>query len=200
MHSRIVFVFAVLALTACDTRVSSDAYYNRGGPEQLLDVSSEVVNLSVAGSGELAELSRWVNQDQPTRAELYCSAAAKSCKEARQVLELHGVPVMAVPSGDNSVALVYERILARDCRPTYLNHTHDQYWTTNADYGCAVAGNMVQHVSDKQQFVSPNIMDAPPATGAVGAYQGAYKPQQAASQPYTLDQSTLSQAKSSGGQ
>ena len=198
MHKRFLLALAMLALTGCERTPHESAYYNRGGPEQLLDVSSEVVNLSVSGSPELSELSRWVNQDQPTRAELYCNASAKSCKEARQVLELHGVPTMMVPSGDNSVALVYERILARDCNQRYTDHTHDQYWKNPSEFGCAIAANTVQHVSDKQQFVSPNIMDVPPATGAVSAYQGAYaKPAQAA-QSYNLNQSTLSQAKTSG--
>ena len=63
----------LLALSACQPKPSDSAYYNRGGPESLLDVSSEVVNLSVADPAALQELSTWIKQDQPTRAELYCN-------------------------------------------------------------------------------------------------------------------------------
>lgn len=186
----LVVLAAVLGLAACK-KPPATAYYNRGGPESLLDVSSEVVNLSVADPAALNELSTWINQDQPTRAELYCSEGDMRCSQARRVLDQHGIPTMVVPSGEYSVALVYERILARDCHQSFVDNTSNAWNANHPAFGCAIAGNMVQHVSNKQQFVSPNITDVMPATQAVRAYERAYSIA-APTQPYNIQQGLTS--------
>lgn len=183
----------LLALAACH-EPNDSAFFNRGGPESLLDVSSEVVNLSVAGPNELEELSNWIDGDQPTRAELYCMEGDIRCNEARQVLDLQGVPTMVVPSGDNTVALVYERILARDCSQRFVDNSSNPYNTAYDSFGCSVAANMVQHVSDKQQFISPNLTDVPRAEGAVQAYERAYTPRRAAPEAYSVQDSLTNSA------
>lgn len=186
----------VLLVTACVGKPNDHAYYNRGGPEALLDVSSEVVNLSVAGPMELSQLSAWVEQDQPSRAELYCSAGEPRCNEARKVLELHGVPVMQVPSMDNTVALVYERILARDCNQRFIDNHNNNWNAPYGSFGCSMSANIVQQVSDKQQFVNPNLTDLPPATGAVATYGRAYAPKQVSQEPQGIKESVVNAAKS----
>lgn len=185
----LISLAALLAVTGCK-RPPDSAYYNRGGPEALLDVSSEVVNLSVAGPNELSQLNAWIEQDQPSRAELYCSAGP-SCTEARKVLELQGVPVMQVASMDNSVALVYERILARDCTQRYRDNGSNNYNAPHTALGCAISANIVQHVSDKQQFVKPNLTDIPRATGGVAAYDRAYAPKQMSNQNSSVTESIV---------
>ena len=111
-------LLAVAAIAACSPPPDS-AFFNRGGPESLLDVSSEVVNLSVGDPVKLDELAKWIERDQPTRAELYCTVGEPRCEEARKVIELNAIPLMVVPSREYNVALVYERILARDCNLTW---------------------------------------------------------------------------------
>lgn len=192
-HSFFLLPLALLSFAACTAPDS--AYYSRGTPESLLDVSSEVVNLSVAGPQELQELSDWVESDQPTRAELYCMDGDIRCNEARQVLDLQGVPTMLVPSPANNVALVYERILARDCNQRFRDNTSNNRNLNHAAWGCSVSANVVQHVSDKQQFVSPNLMDIQPATGAAQAYGRAYAPR-AAVAPYSVERPLTSSARS----
>lgn len=187
-------LLGLLALPACQPKPPDSAYYNRGGPESLLDVSSEVVNLSVANPGDAQELSNWIKQDQPTRAELYCSEGDLRCTEARKVLDLHGVPTMIVPSGENNVALVYERILARDCRQKFVDNTNNQWNTNHPAFGCSVAANVVQHVSNKQQFIAPNLTDVPRAVGAVQAYDRIMTPRMPSTQAYSVDQSLTEQA------
>ncbi len=196
MQRTAILFIALLALAACQPKPSDSAYYNRGGAESLLDVSSEVVNLGVNDNASLKELSNWIKTDQPTRAELYCFAGDPRCTEARKVLDLHGVPTMNVESGDFSVALVYERILARDCKQRFRDNSVNQWNTNHPAFGCSVAANVVQHVSDKQQFIAPNITDTPRALGAVQSYDRAMTPPTATPQRTGVAQSLTAQAQS----
>jgi hypothetical protein len=189
-------LFITLALGGCQPP-SDQAYYNRGGPEALVDVSSEVVNLPVVTGNDLNELSSWIEKDHPTRAELYCTADDPRCIEALKVLDLEAVPTRLVPSDDYSVALVYERILAHDCNPRFVNNTPNVFNGYHPAFGCAISANMVQHVSDKQQFVSPNLSDSPSAKTGINATQRAYAPKMQEPQAYGVDQSVVSSASAS---
>lgn len=187
IRTSLILAAALLSLAACN-RPADSAFYNRGGPESLLDVSSEVVNLGVSSPQELTELSDWIAKDKPTRAELYCIQGDLACSKAEQVLDLHGVPVMTVAAAQSNVTLVYERILARDCSPRFRDNSSNVYNTNHAAYGCSVAANIVQHVSDKQQLISPSLSDPQPATVAIQAYDRAYIPY--TTRPtYTVEQS-----------
>ena len=185
---------ALLLVTACGIPPSDSAFLNRGGPESLLDVSSEVVNLSVASAGDLKDLSAWIERDQPTRAQLNCKASDKRCAETQKILDLHGVPVTMGNNADQSVTLTYSRILARDCNQRYVDNGQNHYNTSHASFGCAVAANMVQQVTDKQEFISPNLSDDPSAARAVNDIHRAYKPRDVV-KPYSVDESIVSKSK-----
>ena len=165
-----------LSLLAACSKIPGEAYYNRGAPESLLDVSSEVVNLSVASEPALDELAEWINQDQPTRAELYCMDGDSRCAAAQEILDLYGVPSTYVPAADTTVTLVYERVIARDCEQRYIDNSVNPYNLNHPTFGCATAGNMVQMVSDKQQFVSPNLLDYSDARKGVQTYRNYLEP------------------------
>lgn len=169
-------VAGLLVLSACGVPPADSAYFNRGGPESLLDVSSEVVNLSAANEKDLKDLSAWIEKDQPTRAELNCDLNDKKCDITRKVLDLHGVPVVIGAGMDSSVTLVYERILARDCNARYVDNSHNFHNTSHPAFGCAIAANMVQQVTNKQEFISPNLSDDPSAARAVNDMRRAYAP------------------------
>lgn len=191
---RSLLVITLAVLGACGQSPSDSAYLNRGGPESLLDVSSEVVNLSVASPSELKDLSAWIEKDQPTRAELNCQEGTKRCIEAHKVLDLYGVPTSNGAGDDQSVSLVYERILARDCSPKLEFEQPNYHNTNHAHFGCAVAANMVQSVTDKQSFVSPNLSDDPLATRAVNDMHRAYAPRDIV-KPYSIDESVVAKGK-----
>lgn len=180
-------------LTACNPPPDS-AFLNRGGPESLLDVSSEVVNLNASSANDLIELSNWIEKDQPTRAQLNCAEGDKRCSEAKKILELHGVPTTPGTGAGQTVTLMYERILARDCNQRYVNDAHNYYNEPHKAFGCATAANMVQEVTDKQQFVSPNVSDDPSAVRAVNDYQRAFKPRPEV-QPYSVGDSQTAKSK-----
>ncbi len=183
-----LLVSMVVALAACTPPKDSD-FFNRG-PESLLDVSSEVVNLGIENPAKLNDLSNWIRKDKPTRAELYCVASDARCKQAEKLLKSQFVATAVIPSADNSVALIYERILARDCNQRFIDNSLDQHNAPHPAFGCALSANMVQQVSNKREFVNPNLSDIPPAAGAVAAYNRAYKASSTeAPQKYGVDKS-----------
>lgn len=173
-----------------------DGTFGRGAPERLLDVSSEVVNLSVATSAQVDELSQWVGRDQPTRAELYCAEGATLCREARQVFDLYGVPVTFVPSSTQTATLIYERVLARDCKQAFRDDLQLWHNENHPAFGCATSANIVQHVTEKQQFVNPNLTDYRDAESAVNNYRQYQRAETSKQQEdYNLNQSLLRNAK-----
>ena len=165
-----IFPALLLPVTLACSQVPKEAYFNRGTPESLLDVSSEVVNVSLSSDRSIDDLVGWVNQDQPSRAEITCLESDPVCQQAQRTLERFGVPASYTPAADNNVTLVYERVLARDCENRYIDNHINPYNMNHPTFGCSVASNMVQMVSDKQQFVSPALSDYPDAEKAAQVY------------------------------
>lgn len=186
MLLRKISVVGLVLLGACVLPKDS-AFMNRGGPETLLDVSSEVVNLNLATAGDVTALGDWIAQDAPNRAELHCAAGSKHCADATSLLEKRGVPVAAVNSGANTVALIYERIVARDCNQRF-REPRSTLWHNEGGpaHGCSVAANIVQHVSDKSVFINPPLSDDPSAVGPVDAMRRMNAPRQQTVQPYSV--------------
>lgn len=147
-----------VALAGCSV-IPDEAYYNRGTPESLLDVSSEVVTLQVTSQEEMDEVARYVDEDQPTRAEIYCMDGDMMCGTAEQTLGLYGVEYEVIPADTSEVHLIYERVLARDCENRYIDNSINPYNLNHPTFGCSTASNVVQMVSDKRQFVSPSLLD-----------------------------------------
>ena len=158
MQKQFLYGLMITALGGCAI-IPGEAYYNRGTPESLLDVSSEVVTLQVASQEELDEVTRYVDEDQPTRAELYCMDGDAMCGSAEQTLNLYGVEYEVIPAATSEVHLIYERVLARDCENRYIDNPINPYNLNHPTFGCSIASNMVQMVSDKSQFVSPPLLD-----------------------------------------
>ncbi len=190
-----LLAFSLVIVAACGKEPPDSAFLNRGGPEALLDVSSEVVNLSVATQPDRRDLSNWIEKDQPTRAELNCPQGSRTCTEAEKILDLHGVPVTPGNGADQTVTLIYQRILARDCNQRYVDNVPNHYNAYHADFGCSISANMVQEVTDKQEFISPNLADDPRATRAVNDYNRAYAPRPIVA-PYGVGDSVVSKSKS----
>lgn len=181
-------------LVAC-SKLPPEAHFARGAPESLLDVSSEVVNLSVGSEASVDELAEWIQQDQPTRAELYCPESSDQCVAAQEALDLYGVPTLYVASVENVASLVYERVLARDCENRYIDNHINPYNLNHPTLGCSVAANMVQMVSDKHQFVRPNLMEPAESYKAVQTYH-TYLEKTKTKDEYGLDKSLIDKGKS----
>src|SRR6185436_10063197 len=72
MIRRTFVLSALLLLPAACSQVPQEAYFNRGSPESLLDMSSEMVSISLSDPTSSDELVNWINREQPSRAELAC--------------------------------------------------------------------------------------------------------------------------------
>jgi hypothetical protein len=190
---RVGMLMVALVMAACAPRDS--AFMNRGGPESLLDVSSEVVNLSIASKKDLDALADWVAGDQPTRADLMCDAQAKNCRDALKILETKGVAVNTSGGAANTVTLVYERILARDCNQRYREPKNKLFNAPAPSFGCSVSANIVQQVSDKKAFINPAISDDPSAASGVMAVQRMNAPKSTPTAAYSIQNSLTKSAK-----
>jgi hypothetical protein len=200
MHSpysaRSVLVAASLLLvSACGDVPALSVYQAHGTPESLLDISSEVVSLSTATPSDVKDLSAWIERDHPSHAQLSCATSNKSCADVKSLLEKKSIPYTMATGESQSVSLVYERIVARDCNPRYVDNVHNFYNTNHPAFGCAVAANMVQHVTDKQEFVNPSLSDDPSAVRGVNDLRRAYKPRPVID-AYKVDESLVGKAKS----
>jgi hypothetical protein len=187
----ILLMAVVLTLSACSHfGPTPAAYMNRGGPEALIDVSSEIVNLSTASKADIVELAAWIENDRPTRAQLNCTGGEGQCTEAQKVLDLNGVPTVSSAGNTSTVTLIYERILARDCNPRYIDNPSNYYNLNHPSFGCAMSANMVQQVTNKQEFVSPNLSDDPSAVRAVNDLRRAYTPRPVV-EPYSVGETSI---------
>lgn len=170
MKKQISFTLAAFILSAC-SQIPPEAYYNRADPYSLLDSSSEVVNVALVSEDSINEIVQWIDQDHPTQAELYCLDGDAICTRALETLESFQVPVNYIPAADNSLTLVYDRVVARDCDNRYLDNPINPYNLNHPTFGCSVALNIVQMVGDKRQFTSPALLDYLDGEKAVQNYQ-----------------------------
>lgn len=177
MQKRALLLITLGMLGAC-SQIPGEAYYNRGAPESLMDNSSEVVNIQLESDASVNELSQWVNQDQPTRAEVYCMEGDPVCRQARDTLDQFGVQTMYVAASDNNIALVYERVMARDCENRYIDNSINPYNLNHPTFGCSLAANMVQMVSDKRQFTNPDLLDYADSEKTQQVYNAYAKPKE----------------------
>jgi hypothetical protein len=200
MNKKIVYSCVLaLALTAC-SQIPKEAYFNRGEPESLLDVNSEVVNLKIESPSSVREITHWINQDQPTRAELNCPESEKNCKKVKNILHQFGVPVKYSSTSQNNVVLVYERIQARDCQNRYIDNMVNPYNLNHPSFGCSISVNSVQMVSDKHQFTNPPLMDSSEAIKGVQAVEDYHMPSAYTPAPIVdFQPEATPQAVSSGG-
>ncbi len=189
----------LLLMTSCGMPPSDRAYSSRGTPESLLDRSLEVVTLNTATRQDLDDLATWIGRDVPSRAELNCPTSDANCREAERMLLKKNVPVVKGVDGAYAVTLVYERIVARDCNASFRNHSANYYNTNHPAFGCAIAANIVQHVTDKNEFTAPGTLDAAPATRAVTTFKRAHIPRPVVP-AYTINQGLVNQASSANSQ
>lgn len=157
-HAALYCCATALLLAGCSV-IPDSAYENHSSPESLLNVSSERVSLGLTGEQSISELTSWLNEDQPSRVQLSCSAADPLCAKALEVATQFSVPVEYGTETDGGITLIYDRVVAHDCRNKFITNHINPYNLNHPSFGCSTAVNMLQMISDKQQIVSPPLMD-----------------------------------------
>jgi hypothetical protein len=182
MIKKLAYIIVLSAIVAACESAPPEAYFNRGSPESLLDLSTEVVNVKITSPTAIQQMINTLNKRQPTRADVKCNESDSLCKESMHVLKQFAVPTRYTPSNRGSVALIYERTLVRNCQNRYIDNTTEAGNFQELNYptlGCSVAINIVQSVSDKKQFTNPSLMgpaDAAKPLQAINNYDIVTKP------------------------
>lgn len=168
---RVVWIGCGAALLSACSEIPPEAYYKRGEAESLLDISSEAVTISLRTPEGVYQTVEWLNSEQPKRADLACTTLSPHCNQAERALRQFGVPVYYTSSAEEAVTLHYERVLVRDCENRYIDNTINNYNLHHPTYGCSMAANMVQMVSNKEQFVNPSLLGFGDGDKAEQVYQ-----------------------------
>jgi type IV pilus biogenesis protein CpaD/CtpE len=157
MKKYFVLLVSSFLVAAC-SKIPNEAYSERGTPQSLLDVSSEMVNVEISSEASIDEIKDWIEQDQPSRAVVSCANGDVLCGSAADVLDVYGVDYEEQVSDYSEVSLVYERIIARDCNNTYIDNRINPYNLNHPSFGCSTASNIVQMVTNRQEFVNPSLL------------------------------------------
>lgn len=184
---------SALLLSAC-SQVPASEYYNRGTPYSLLDSSSEVVNVALVSEDSVTEVVQWIDQDQPTQAELHCLEGDPICTRTLETLESYRVPVTFVSAADNNLTLIYDRVVARDCDNRFVDNSINPYNLNHRTFGCSIAVNMVQAVGNKSQFTNPALLDFRDGDKAVQDYNSYLRPYDLSEQGGQVSEQSLIQS------
>lgn len=141
------------------SQIPEGAYYTRGEPESLLTTTEESTIVSLSSKKSLQVLGDAVRKLNPTQATLYCKEKSKVCGKAEALLKKNRVNANRIVSAQKErVELAYMDAQARDCENRYIDNIVNPYNLNHPTFGCSLAANTVQMVSDKRQFLEPRVL------------------------------------------
>ncbi|MBL0320022.1 MAG: hypothetical protein IPP74_12160 [Alphaproteobacteria bacterium] len=162
-----------LLLAACTHPAVS--VVSPGQPESLLDVATQKVTLPLRTQEQVDQLVKHLEHEQPANASLQCNPAVNPlCQAAQETLQLYGISSQLEQGTQDTVTLVYNRIAAKPCDNRFVSNHYNLTNQNHKAFGCSVASNMVQMVTDRSQFTDPHILDLPDASNAVSVYDKSY--------------------------
>lgn len=148
-------VFA-LQLSAC-SEVPDEAYFTRGQPESLLSVNTESVSVDLNQRNAAAQIAKILSGEEASRAVLSCSNAMV-CQRAERTLNQYKLPYEIVQGQGNSVSIIYDRIVMRECDNRFVTNHNNPYNLNHRGFGCSIAMNQALAVKDKRQFTDPLVL------------------------------------------
>ncbi len=156
---RFSIIAAILAVTFTQScsRIPAETGFTRGQPENLLSVNSESVTVDLNQRNAIAQVVNYSNSEDITRAILTCSNSLL-CGRAESVLNQYGVPYEVRSGAVNTVAMISDRIIARDCDNKFVSNHHNPYNLSHRTFGCSMAMNQAMMVRDKRQFTDPMVL------------------------------------------
>ncbi len=173
-----------LLLTACQD-VPSDGFASIGNPERQLVVTTEATSLELKDKHSLDHLKEIIKTDPPKRAQLNCPTTDALCANAKSALQTANIPMefsSPTEGAGDSINLIYQRIAAAECPNRYVDNSINSANLNAPTLGCSIRSNMVQMVTDKQQFVNPGLLDYQDGEKAAKTYQNYISPQADTSQ------------------
>lgn len=168
-------LLCLLSVSAC-TEPYNVVAVDAGNPERLIDNSTETITFSLKSKNSLSKLKDMVKEDRPSSVELRCSLSSSRCAQAKEIFERNGIQINVTSEESNSVVLSYNRVMVRDCDQRFVDNMSGNRSINHPAFGCSIAGNMVQMVSDKSQFTNPSLTDLPDAEKAGQSYSEYLKP------------------------
>jgi hypothetical protein len=174
-----ILVWALILLSGCVANNSAKpiSFNNQNvkipiQPEDLLDLSSERVSFSITTKNAVNDINDWIDNDHPNRADLTCNQSEPTCNKIISILKSFSIPyrLMLEKSPNKELTLIYDRISVRDCS---VMETENNIMNKNI-LGCSVASNMLQMISDQQQFVKPDYLGLHDASKAMMHYRKHY--------------------------
>lgn len=152
----------LLVCTAC-SEIPKEAYYAHGQPESLLEKSDSHATFSLSSSNSMSTVVNWLNQSNPKEAALRCQETSKNCNKLERLLVKKGITVTRTMARNNQAVFTYTTVKARDCENRYIDNMINPYNLNYPTLGCSVAANSVQMVTDRKDFIDPNLSDLPDA-------------------------------------
>jgi type IV pilus biogenesis protein CpaD/CtpE len=153
----ILTIAVLVVLTQSCSRIPDEAGFTRGQPESLLSANSESVSIDLGQRNALAQVVNSISNDSASRAILTCSNGLL-CNRVETLLNEYGVPYEVQSGSGNSVAIVYDRIIARDCDNKFVSNHNNPYNLNHTTFGCSTAMNQAMMVRDKRQFTDPMVL------------------------------------------
>lgn len=153
-----ILAIAILASVAQScSKIPNETGFTRGQAESLLSVNSESVSIDLGQRNALAQVVNYVNNDNASRAILTCSNGLL-CNRVESVLNQYGVPYEVKSGAGNSVAVIFDNIIARDCDNKYYSNHNNPYNLSHTTFGCSMAMNQAMMVRDKRQYTDPVVL------------------------------------------
>ena len=185
-------LLGLVVLAAC-AEVPPDPYSDKGAPETMLSVSSEVVNFDLDSPSLLGDLSDALTKNPPSSATLNCSSTGQVCANVRAVFNRFDIHLQESSGKEVGVTLLYDRMVTHSCQNRYVDNMFDHNELNHPAFGCSVRSNMLNMVVDKKQFTSPAALDPRDGEKVEQNYQDYLKPPVAPANSGSLLNSTTSQ-------
>lgn len=179
-------LFLMATLCSC-SGAPPIAYTNKGDPERQLVITTEAAVIALDDRDSIARLKETLRTDRPALARLHCPEAAALCAQAEAVLRQAGITpdrgrkdAEAAEDEEDSetVTLIYRRTAAAECDHRYVDNSLNSANIAMSQLGCSLRSNMVQMVTDRQQFVNPGLLDYMDGEKAARNYQNYLTPAQ----------------------
>ncbi len=186
-------LYLLLSLAACQSTTTAD-YANPGDAERQLVYNTQTTAIELTNRDSLDRLRETLAMDTPSGAQLTCVDQDPLCPAAQSALLKAHIPLeVKAPSeseqdtdkttekAESTVMLTYKRLAVRGCENRYIDNSINSANIAQASLGCSIRSNMVQMVTDKQQFVNPALLDYSDGEKAAQNYQTYINPPAASS-------------------